>query len=212
MKALVIGASGATGKDLTVSILNNPNYSAVVIFVRRPTGLAHSKLKEVITDFENIKTVSTDITGDVLFSCLGTTFKTAGSKEAQRHVDYEIPSGFAAEALHNGVPAIVLLSAYGASPKSNIFYSRLKGELEDTIDKFGFTKYIIFRPGLLIRKDTDRLGERLFASVLKVLNIAGLFLKFKPIRTSILANKMAKAALKFPNGKHVLELKEIFEF
>src|SRR5690348_2050897 len=132
MKALIIGATGATGKDLVNVLIRDPDYSAIVIFVRRSTGIIHPKLKEVITDFENLQDVSDHIQGDVLFSCLGTTLKTAGSKEKQFHIDYEIPLQFAEIARRNGVPGMVLLSSYGASTTSKVFYSRVKGKLEQS--------------------------------------------------------------------------------
>jgi len=211
MKALIIGATGATGKDLVHILLQDNDYTAVVIFVRRSTGMVHPKLQEIITDFDKLETVADHITGDVWFSCLGTTLKAAGSKEKQRAIDYDIPANFAAIAKRNGVPTAVLLSAYGASVKSNIFYSKIKGELEETIDHLAFKSYIIFRPGLLVRKDTDRVGEKLSASVLHFLNRIGIAKRFRPLPTAILAEKLAKAPKVFTEGKQVIELEKIFE-
>ena len=211
MKALIIGATGATGKDLVQILLQDPDYTALVIFVRRSSGITHAKLTEIITDFNNPKEVSTHIKGDVLFSCLGTTLKAAGSKEKQLHIDYEIPLQFAAIARRNGIAQVVLLSAYGASPTSNVFYSKLKGRLEEAINALTFEKYIIFRPGLLLRKDTDRFGERVMAGLLNFLNTLGLFKKYRAISTLILAEKMAKAPKIFTAGKHVIALDKIFE-
>ncbi len=211
MKALIIGATGATGKDLVQILLQDPDYTALVIFVRRSSGITHAKLTEIITDFNNPKEVSTHIKGDVLFSCLGTTLKAAGSKEKQLHIDYEIPLQFAAIARRNGIAKVVLLSAYGASPTSNVFYSKLKGRLEEAINALTFEKYIIFRPGLLLRKDTDRFGERVMARLLNFLNTFGLFKKYRAISTLILAEKMAKAPKIFTAGKHVIALDKIFE-
>ncbi|MEO6547781.1 MAG: NAD(P)H-binding protein [Ferruginibacter sp.] len=91
MKAIIIGATGATGKDLANVLLQDPFYSEVVIFVRHSSGIAHSKLKVIITDFDKLEDVAEFINGDVLFSCLGTTKKVAGTKEKQWHIDYEIP-------------------------------------------------------------------------------------------------------------------------
>lgn len=211
MKALIIGATGATGKDLVQILLQDPDYTALVIFVRRSSGITHAKLTEIITDFNNPKEVSTHIKGDVLFSCLGTTLKAAGSKEKQLHIDYEIPLQFAAIARRNGIAKVVLLSAYGASPTSNVFYSKLKGRLEEAINALTFEKYIIFRPGLLLRKDTDRFGERVMARLLNFLNTFGLFKKYRAISTLILAEKMAKTPKIFTAGKHVIALDKIFE-
>lgn len=211
MKALVIGATGATGQDLVRVLLDDSNYVQVTIFVRRASGLSHSKLSEIITDFDHLENVSASITGDVWFSCLGTTLKQAGSKTGQWQVDYEIPVKFAEMARKNGISRAVLLSAYGASPTSRIFYSRMKGTLEEKIKSIGFGQYIIFRPGLLLRKDTDRTGERVSGQLLKILNKIGLFKKFRPMPTLTLAEKMAKAPGQLPSGIHLLELDRIFK-
>lgn len=212
MKALIIGATGATGKDLVNVLLQDPDYTGVVIFVRRPSGMAHPKLFEIITDFDKLEEVSEHIKGDVWFSCLGTTLKTAGSKDKQRHIDYEIPAQFGEIAKRNGISRMVLLSAYGASVTSSVFYSRIKGELEEKIDSLAFDSYIVFRPGLLLRKDTDRAGERLSAGVLKFLNSLGLIRKFRPMPTTTLAEKLAKAPKVLAAGKHVIQLEKIFGF
>lgn len=212
MKALIIGATGATGKDLVNILLQDPAYTEVVIFVRRPGGMTHPKLSTIITDFDNLEQVSGAIKGDVWFSCLGTTLKTAGSKEKQFHIDYEIPAQFAEIAKRNGVFRTVLVSAYGASTTSNVFYSKMKGQLEEKIASLAFETYIIFRPGLLLRKDTDRLGERLSAGIIKFLNTIGLIRKFRPMPTSILAEKLVKAPKVLPAGKHMIELNKIFSF
>ncbi|MFT3935123.1 MAG: NAD(P)H-binding protein [Chitinophagaceae bacterium] len=212
MKALIIGATGATGKDLVNQLLADADYTTVVIFVRRSTGIVHPKLVEMITDFNKLEDMSASITGDVWFSCLGTTLKAAGSKEKQWQIDYEIPAKFAEIASRNGVRKMILLSAYGAAADSKVFYSSIKGKLEDKIDSVGFAQYVIFRPGLLLRKDTDRAGERIFAGLLNFLNAIGIIRKFKPMPTNTLAQKMAKAPKVLENGKHIIELNKIFSF
>jgi len=211
MKALIIGATGATGKDLVHVLLKDPDYTAVVVFGRRAIGIQDPKLSEIITDFGNQEALSDYVKGDVLFSCLGTTLKAAGSKEKQWQIDFEIPSKFAGIAKRNGVLKMVLLSAYGASAASRIFYSELKGKLEDKISKLGFAQYIIFRPGLLLRKNTDRIGERIAARVLKFLNGLHIMRKFRPLPTSTLAEKLAIAPKVFPKGNHIVELDKIVE-
>lgn len=212
MKALIIGATGATGKDLVNVLLQDNVYTEIVLFVRRPNGFTHPKLVEVITDFDKLAEVSESINGNVLFSCLGTTLKTAGSKEKQRHIDYDIPLKFAEFAKGNGIQKTVLLSAYGASAKSKVFYSKIKGELEEKIAGLAFDSFIIFRPGLLLRKNTDRVGERISAGILHFLNALGILRKFRPLPTLTLAEKMAKAPKVLKAGTHVIELNKIFNF
>lgn len=212
MKALIIGATGATGKDLVNTLLQDNDYTEIITFVRRGTGVTHPKLTEVLTDFDNLETVAAHIVGDVLFSCLGTTLKAAGSKDNQRHIDFEIPLKFAQIAKRNGVPKVVLLSAYGASATSKVFYSKIKGELEDKMAELAFESYIIFRPGFLLRKNTDRPDERITATLLHIMNRLGLLRKFKPLPTMLLAEKLAKAPKILESGKHQIILQDIFSF
>ncbi|GEP44729.1 NAD(P)H-binding protein [Brevifollis gellanilyticus] len=211
MKALIIGATGATGKDLVHVLLQDPSYTEVVAFVRRPTGVQHAKYAEVITDFDKLDGVSASITGDVWFSCLGTTLKIAGSKEKQWHIDHDIPLSFAKIAKRNGVRQAVVLSAYGAAASSKVFYSKMKGTLDEAILKLGFESCLIFRPGFLLRENTDRPSERFIAQGLKFLNCLGLLKKFRPMPTSTLAGKMAEAAKANSIGTRILELDEIFK-
>ncbi len=211
MKALIIGATGATGKDLVEVLLKDPAYNEVVVFVRRSVELTHPKLKEVLTDFDDLERISDQISGDVLFSCLGTTLKAAGSKNKQKHIDYDLPLKFAEIAKMNGVDRMVLLSAYGASAGSKVFYSKIKGLLEDAIAELGFAQYIIFKPGLLVRKNTDRFVERIAARALYALNGLGILRKFKPLPTAVLAEKLARAPHVFKTGIHVIELNDIFK-
>lgn len=212
MKALIIGATGATGKDLVKVLLDDPSYTEVVTFVRKSTGMTHPKLIEQIVDFGKLEEMADSIRGDVWFSCLGTTLKAAGSKEKQWQIDYEIPARFAEIAKKNGVRSAVLVSAYGASATSSVFYSKMKGQLEDRIAELAFDQYVIFRPGMLLRKDTDRVSEKAINVVLNVVNGIGLFRKFKPLSTSVLAARLAKAPKTLPGGIHFVELEKIFSF
>lgn len=209
MKALVIGATGSTGKELVDKLLKDQDYTSVSVFVRRPFGKSHPKLIEHIVDFSDLNSFLNLIIGDVLFSCIGTTLKDAGSKEKQWKIDYDIPADFSEIAIKNQVKSLVLVSSYGASSKSNVFYSKMKGELEEYLAKLNFPQYIIFRPGPLIRENTDRLGEKISIKIIKVFNAVGLFKNLKPITTEFLAEKLAKAPKVISSGTTTLELKSI---
>ena len=130
MKALVIGATGATGKDLVNKLLEDKDFQEVHAFVRRPLNIKNEKLKAHVVDFEKPEEWKDLVKGDVAFSCLGTTLKDAGSKDAQRKVDFDYQYQFAKNAKENEVEDYILVSSYGANPNSKIFYSRMKGELE----------------------------------------------------------------------------------
>jgi uncharacterized protein YbjT (DUF2867 family) len=212
MKAIVIGATGATGKNLVDILLEDNDYQNVVILVRKATDRNHPKLVEITTNFSDLEALRDSIKGDVAFSCLGTTLADAGSKEKQWKIDFDIPALFAQIAKENGVNSFVLLSSYGASSKSRVFYSRMKGELEEKIDSFLFSQYIVFQPGSLIREGTTRMGEKISVNLISFLNKFGILRKFKPLSTSLLAQKLAKAPKILPQGKTFITLQRIFDF
>lgn len=212
MKALVIGATGATGKPLVMELLKNTDYTEVVIFVRRATGIIHPKLKEYILDFNDIESYSDIIRGDIFFCCMGTTLKAAGSKMAQWRIDYEIPLEFARIAKENGIKSFVLVSSGNADSRSKIFYSRMKGELEEKIETLNFKQYIVFRPGLLNRPESDRFTENAAVSVLNVFNRLGMLKAQTPLPTPLLAQKMIKAPGILPDGISKISTEKIFTF
>ena len=210
MKALIIGATGATGKDLVTQLLADDTYSEVHCFVRKPLALTHPKLHAHVVDFETPEVWADLLRGDVAFSCLGTTLAVAGSKEAQWRVDYDYQYNFAEHCRNNGVPTFVLVSAAGAKAQSKLFYNRMKGQLEDAIKALGFPRLLIFQPSVLVRKESDRKGEQFGLKMIVLLNKLGLFKRYRPIPTSVLAEKMCKEVAIAPKGIHTFTLDEIF--
>ena len=210
MKALIIGATGATGKDLVTQLLADDTYSEVHCFVRKPLTLTHPKLHTHVVDFETPEAWADLLRGDVAFSCLGTTLAVAGSKEAQWRVDYDYQYNFAKHCRNNGVPTFVLVSAAGAKAQSKLFYNRMKGQLEDAVKELEFIRLLIFQPSVLVRKGSDRKGEQFGLKMIVFLNKLGLFKRYRPMPTSVLAEKMRKEVTIAPKGIHTFTLDEIF--
>ena len=210
MKALIIGATGATGKDLVTQLLADDTYSEVHCFVRKPLTLTHPKLHTHVVDFETPEAWADLLRGDVAFSCLGTTLAVAGSKEAQWRVDYDYQYNFAEHCRNNGVPTFVLISAAGAKAPSKLFYNRMKGQLEDAVKELEFPRLLIFQPSVLIRSNSDRSGENFTVKAFKFLNKLGILKRYRPMPTSVLAEKMRKEVAIAPKGVHTFTLDEIF--
>ncbi len=190
MKAIIVGATVATGRDLLELVLANPMFDSVEIFVRRNPEIIHEKLITHIIDFDNPELWAKSVTGDVLFACLGTTRKDAGSQEQQWLVDFYYQMEFAKAAKKNEVPHYVLLSTVMASPNSHFFYTRMKGELEEAVKGLHFAKTTILRPPALERKHTDRWTETVSVGLLNFFNDKGLFEDKKPMPTDVLAKAM----------------------
>lgn len=212
MKALVIGATGATGTSLVSELLHDADFKEVHVFVRRRVDIGHPKLQCHIVDFETPWLWEKMVRGDVAFSCLGTTLKNAGSKAAQRKVDVDFQYNFAKAAKENAVSDFILVSAYNAKTTSPFFYARMKGDLEDKIRALNFEKLTVFKPGLLDRRNSKRFSENVAVNLLQGINNLGLFKSQKPLPTAVLAKAMVNAAKIKSNGYSEISLNNIFSF
>ena len=74
-KAIIIGATGLIGHDLLIRLLADNNFHEVLAISRKALPIKNPKLKELIINFDNLADASDQITGDVVFCCLGTTVK-----------------------------------------------------------------------------------------------------------------------------------------
>jgi uncharacterized protein YbjT (DUF2867 family) len=209
--ANVIGASGLVGRELLVQLLDHPEFEKVRIFVRRTTGIVHPKLDEQIIDFNQTESWKPLVKGDVLFSTLGTTIKTAKTKENQYRVDFTYQYEFAKAASENGIPAYLLVSSLGANPKSSVFYSQMKGELEEAVAKLSFRKLVIIRPSIL---DGDRQEKRTgeeFGLILSRFVTRFILKAYKPTPVNLLATKMISLSLQKVPGIRTIGGLEIFQ-
>jgi uncharacterized protein YbjT (DUF2867 family) len=195
LNALVIGATGATGRELVKLLLNDNEIEKVTIFVRNAPVIEHEKLKIHTIGFNEIENHKDLIKGDVLFSALGTTKKDAGGKKEQYLVDYTFQHEFAKIAAINGVENYSLISSVGANAKSSFFYPKTKGALEEAVKKLNFRKIDIFQPPMLIRQpDLMRAGEKSGIKLLNFLNKIGILKSQRPLEVNKLADKMLKIA------------------
>lgn len=211
MHAIIIGATGATGKDLLDLLLKDDSFHQIDIFVRRDVDIQHEKLKVHVIDFDKREQWKHLVKGHVLFSCLGTTLKMAGSKEAQWKIDYDYQYEFAKVARENNVNHYILVSSSFASPHSRFFYPGMKGLLEEAVKTLKFPRLSIFNPPALIRKNSDRANEVAGLKAIQFINKIGLFRSQKPLPTEILAAAMINSAKTKDNGISMLEGKAIWK-
>lgn len=211
MKAILLGATGAVGRDLVRQLLQDDRFTELYLLVRRiPKGLSFPKLRIQVLDFDQPDQWPELPEADVLFSSLGTTRRDAGSQAAQYRVDYGYQYEVARRAAARGVPHYVLVSSWGAKPKARSFYSRMKGELEEAVQALPFRRISILRPPLLLRPGSTRGGERLAAAVLRGLGTLGLLRVFRPMPTSVVARCMH--ALSTSQHSGILEPRDIWPY
>lgn len=200
--ALVLGATGATGQELVKFLIQDPIFEKVTIFVRRKVDLKHKKLNIHVIDFTKLDNYRKLVSGDVLFSALGTTLANAGSKENQYLVDFSYQYDFAKIASDNKVSTLSLVSSLGADENSLFFYTKIKGKLEQAVKLLNFKNIQIFQPPSLIRQpELMRSGEKIGVKFFKTICSLGFLNTFKPISVNDLAFKMIEESKLVRNNR-----------
>ena len=166
MRILIAGATGLVGSHVLEMALSNPQVEHVIAPVRR-TLPEHPRLTTPIISFDNLDT-NTDLWNvDAVICALGTTMKLAGTKEAFRKVDYELPLNIATLANEHGCKIFALNSAIGANANSPFFYNRVKGELEDSLKNLSFNSLTLVRPGPIEgERQQKRMNEQMTTFIL----------------------------------------------
>jgi uncharacterized protein YbjT (DUF2867 family) len=148
MHLLLLGATGLVGSHVLELALADPRVTAVTAPARKPLP-SRPGLSAPILDFDKLPQDPSIWTADAVICALGTTLKSAGSRERFHRVDHSYPVEIAKLAKAHGARCFVLNSAKGADIKSLFFYSRVKGETERDILALGFERTVLVQPGLI---------------------------------------------------------------
>lgn len=201
--AVVIGATGLVGRQLIHQLLNSGHYREIYAVVRKRFDLEVSTVTSLtwieIPDFIQLKSIlgTYDFKDADVFSTLGSTQKQAGSKAAFYQIDHDYNLAFAQVTLQQGARHILLVSAMGADTGSLVYYNRVKGELEQDVQRLNFEYCSIFRPSLLLGERQDaRLLEGAAQSFFQWgQNILPKTFYARPITAQQVASAMCQAAL-----------------
>jgi uncharacterized protein YbjT (DUF2867 family) len=201
--ALVFGATGLVGRALVEELLQQEDFHQVRTFGRRTLPLQHPKLEQLTVDFTTPESFRDAIQGTTLFLALGTTIAKAGSQENFYQVDYTFTMQAAEMAIANGVSQVLLVSSVGADPKSSIFYSRVKGQIEQALRELPFATIHIFQPSILLgQRSESRPLEAVGQTISKALNpIFGSWMgRYQPVAGETVARAMVQCALQYKKG------------
>ncbi|ENV16068.1 nucleoside-diphosphate sugar epimerase [Acinetobacter guillouiae] len=195
--AIVIGATGLVGQRLIEQLDLLTDCEKITVVVRRenPDFLKFKKVEQFVLD-DFLLLNDQDVSGYThAFSCLGTTIKKAGSKEAFYNIDFEINAHFA-DLFEMTETHLLLVSAMGAKASSPIFYNQVKGELEDYIQKLNLYRFSIIRPSLLLGERNEKrfledVTQKLYG---KFSHLVPNSFKYKPVTAQQVAHTMVEAA------------------
>lgn len=213
MVCLILGSTGLVGSELIKIVSKHSKISRIITLVRNDSGnsSSSSKIEENIVDF-NIPDYEAFFEGvDVVFCCLGTTLKQAGSRKAAHAIDFDLVLKLAKMAKKHSVDHFIVVSSMGADTRSANFYLNTKGKMENKIKELNFNHFSSVRPSLLLgERKASRINEK-FGEI--ALNLFGFLLKgklakYKAIKAEDVAGAMLQIAL-FPCEKEFYESNEL---
>jgi len=213
--ALIVGSTGLVGNELLHILLNSQEYQTIYALVRRPLEISHPHLIEVICNFEELNEVEQYFTVNDVFCTLGTTLKKAKTKEAMYRIDVEYPIAVAELARQHGAKHFLIVSSLQANKNSRIWYSKMKGELEEQLKQIPYETLSIFQPALLLgNRQEFRLFEKLGINIVRTVGaIFGKGLRSSlGIEAKTVAKAMYEVAQEEKKGIHVYTSRQMASF
>ena len=157
IKAIITGATGMVGEGVLYECLHHPDMESVLVINRKPCGVMHKKLKEIIhEDFFDLTTIENQLTGyNACFFCAGVS--SVGMKEEKyRHLTYDMTMNFAETLIKvNGEKSKEITFCYvsgmgtDSTEKGKTMWARVKGKTENDLMKLPFKNAYMFRPGYI---------------------------------------------------------------
>lgn len=212
LTAIIFGATGLVGSYLIRLLCDSNQYDKVISFSRKHCGYENAKLSERISDLSDIRTVESEIKGDHLFCCVGTTIKKAGNQENFTKVDFDLPAEIADISKKNKVQHFLVVSSISADAESSSFYLRTKGQMEQHVIQSSIPKISIVRPSMLLgpRKEF-RFGEAAGKVAMKLVTplMFGKFKKYRGIHAEDVAAAMLTISATNTEGAKIYESDEL---
>lgn len=202
-KAIIIGASGLIGSELLKQISESSDFHEIVIITRRSLDIYSNKVRQVIIDFDHLDDIREDISGDIIFSCLGSTKGKTPDAALYRKIELDYTLKIARIGLTNGAKQFHYVSSLGADSSSSNSYLKLKGEVEVELKKLGYEGLHIYQPSYLTgNRQEKRIDDTIMRPLMFVLDnlLIGKLKKYKSIAAEIVARAMLNQSLKNNKG------------
>jgi len=152
---IIVGATGLIGSAVLTKFIQSKDIEIIRIFVRKLIPGLPEKVIQIVTDYSDISLLKDKVIGDAIYCCVGTTRKKTPDQQDYRNIDFGINIGMAKLAKENGISTAHLISAMGASTSARIFYTKLKGEIEEAFKELNFERCYIYQPSILIGARTE---------------------------------------------------------
>lgn len=213
IKAIITGATGMVGEGVLLECLSNPEVERVLVINRRPGGVSHPKLQEIIhTDFFNLTPIESQLAEfNTCFFCLGTS-SVGMSKEDYKRVTYDLTLNVG-QVLARLNPELTFCYVTGAgtdsSEQGRVAWARVKGATENALLKL-FKRSYMFRPGFMKATPGQKNIKWYYAPLAWIYPFGRVIYPAGFCTLQEVARAMIKVAGKGP-AKQILEVKNIVE-
>jgi uncharacterized protein YbjT (DUF2867 family) len=202
-QVILVGASGLIGSNLLSLLIESDEISRILLLVRKPLKVSNQKVQELIVNFDELEKFRSEIMGDIIYSCLGTTKAANPDTDQYRKIDLEYPLKLAEIGVKNGISQFHLVSSLCANHTASNSYLKLKGELEKELKQASILSLHIYQPSLLTgnRKESRTL-EKLATSAFKLIDplLIGPLIKYRSIKAETVAQAMLNQSIKNIQG------------
>jgi uncharacterized protein YbjT (DUF2867 family) len=152
IKAIVTGATGMVGEGVLLECLSHPDVEQVLVINRKPGGVSHPKLREIIHgDFFDLAPIERQLTGfNACFFCLGVS-SVGMSEDDYVRITHDLTLNMA-QVLARANPQMTFCYVTGAgtdsSEQGRIAWARVKGATENALMRL-FKQAYMFRPAFM---------------------------------------------------------------
>lgn len=206
---LVVGATGLIGNLLVRKLVADGRDEELHLLMRKPVEETYGAATVHVAPAEQWPELMASINAGRVVSCLGSTMKKAGSKEAFAAIDRDLVGTVGKAAKAAGAQQFITVSSTMANAEASGFYLKVKGQAEQLLREESFNRLDIIRPGLLRgeRSNDPRLGESLaiIASPLMDRLLHGSLRRYRSIDAREVATAIGVLLKKEQAGVHIHE-------
>lgn len=214
IKAIITGSTGMVGKGVLIECLESENVESILVVNRKPLGMAHPKLKEVIlSDFTKFDTIKSELTGyNACFHCMGVS-SVGKNEEEFNYFTYTMTESLA-KTLYaiNAEMIFTYVSGVGtdSTEKGKVMWARVKGKTENLVLNLGFKDAYAFRPGAIIPEKGIKSSTKLYNALYVITK--PLFPLMKKMSSVTTSSKLGQAMINLsltPQDQKFIENKDI---
>jgi uncharacterized protein YbjT (DUF2867 family) len=153
IRVVITGATGMVGEGVLHECLRHPSVEEVLVVNRKPCGVAHPKLKEIIQrDFLDTDAYTEKLAGyNACYFCAGVS-SVGKTPEDYYTLTHDLTIAFASAFLTanpNSFFCYVSGAGTDSTEKGRSRWARVKGKTENELLRMPFIASFMFRPGYI---------------------------------------------------------------